>query len=451
MNRCFNTKKLAGVILAMVMAWMSAIPVYAKTEGIAVVESFKGEVIIESRGAWRKNPEKGTVVHHGDKIVTTDKSSLQIKFHDGSALDISSNSNVRVTQPVQRDVFAEEELGKREIRVFIGKTTYKSGEGKHVVTRMISPMAVAALRGTIVEFGIDSDDSYSFLRLIEGQSNNTGNITEVHLPLPDVTPEQAAKNPTYQMSLETWNAWQKYEQAKKDASPNANMLYVEVMKKIAESLVKENASLVNHPDELVKTRASYALKKSQESVQKADETLKTVKTLEQKEKELLKKSQNQPENKQASDLLIKAALQTQKAIRDAVEVSAQIADAYTAAMYDSNFVQKLEQTIANSTKHAKKGIESEDVDVLKAAFEVAEAEAKIMDAMNKMVQNALDGDKAAAAIWKSDLEKKEEIWSVANKKLEEARGPEFPKPTLPSQPPPLQDAKKVPTVTPYGQ
>jgi len=149
--------------------------------------------------------------------------------------------------------------------------------------------------------------------------------------------------------------------------------------------------------------------------------------------------------------LIKAALQTQKAIRDAVEVSAQIADAYTAAMYDSNFVQKLEQTIANSTKHAKKGIESEDVDVLKAAFEVAEAEAKIMDAMNKMVQNALDGDKAAAAIWKSDLEKKEEIWSVANKKLEEARGPEFPKPTLPSQPPPLQDAKKVPTVTPYGQ
>ncbi|OQX21697.1 MAG: hypothetical protein BWK80_32530 [Desulfobacteraceae bacterium IS3] len=555
MNRCFNTKKLAGVILAMAMAWIAAIPAYAKTEGIAVVESFKGEVIVEIRGIWRKNPEKGSAVHHGDKIVTTQNSSVNIRFHDGSALGVSSNSNVRVTQPMQRDVFAEEEFGKREIRVFIGKTTYKSGEGKHVVTRMVSPAAVAALRGTVVEFG--TDGSYTFLNRIEGKSDNKGNITEGHVP--DITPEQAAKNPNYQMSIETWNAWQKYEKAKKASSPDANVLYAEVVKKICESLVKENASLENHPDGLVRARAADALKRSREAVQKADEALKTVKQLQQKQKEILQKIQNQPENKQFSDILIKSATQTQEAIRDAVEGSAQIADALTAAMYDNKIVQEFERTMLNNIEavNLAKSIEqkveslitkamlSKDPNMIQVALQSAEimvsaieANAAVTDVAAKLVESTLNGDKTETEKLKSNLEKTREIagnvsdktllaevviekfekssaninqsaqelnniQEEVNKELKSlplppksevvsptttpttqssttvtptettppvaegqasaptpttggstgtgSAGMSAPEPSLAQQPPPLQDAKKVPTVTPYGQ
>jgi hypothetical protein len=435
MNRCFNTKGVAWVIFAMAMAWMTVIPVYAETDGIATIDSFKGEVIAEIRGTWRKNPEKGSAVHHGDKIVTTQNSSAHIRFHDGSALDISSNSNVRVTQPLQKDVFADEELGKREIRVFIGKTTYKSGEGKHVETRMISPTAVAALRGTVVEFG--TDGSYTFLNRIEGKSDNKGNITEGYVP--EITSEQAAKNPNYKMSLETWDAWQKYEEAKKIYSPDANILYAEVVKKICESLVLENKSLENHPDDLVRTRAVNALKKAQEAVQRADEALKTVKQLQQKQKEVLQKIQNHPENKQFSDILIKAAVQTQEAIRDAVEGSAQIADAYTAAMYDSKVVQELEQTIlknleaVNLAKSIEQKVEalitkamlSKDPNMIQVALKSAEimssaieANAAVTDVAAKVIKSTLNGDKTEIENLKPNLEKTREIaGNVSDKTL----------------------------------
>jgi len=439
MNRCFNTKKLAGVILAMVMAWMSAIPVYAKTEGIAVVESFKGEVIIESRGAWRKNPEKGTVVHHGDKIVTTDKSSLQLKFNDGSALDISSNSNVRVTQPLQRDVYAEEEVGKREIRVFIGKTTYKSGEGKHVSTRMISPTAVAALRGTIVDFG--SDGNYSHLNIIEGKSDNKGNITEGHVP--EVTSEQAAKNPTYQATLNTFNAFQKYEQAKKVSSPDANVLFVEAVKKSAEALVTENKSLENHPDEVIKSRAVEGLKKSEEAVQKADSALKSVQELQKKATDLVQKAQNQPESKQGSDLVIKAGALAQEAIRDSVESLVQIADAVTSAKYDTKVIQEIERTTvrnlevaADLAKTTEKKVEafvstsmsSKELSVSAAALKAAEvlvssieANATVTDVAAKAVQSALNGDKTETQKLNQNLSKTMEIaGDISDKALQAA-------------------------------
>ncbi len=560
MNRCFSTKKLAGVIFAMVMAWIAAIPVYAQQEGIAVVESLKGEVIVESRGLWRKNPEKGSAVHHGDKIVTTDKSSLQLKFHDGSALDISSNSNVRVTQPMQRDVYAEEEVGKREVRVFVGKATYKSGDGKHVSTRMISPAAVAALRGTVVEFG--TDGSYTFLNRIEGKSDNKGNITEGHVP--EITPEQAAKNPNYQMSMETWNAWQKYEQAKKSSSPDANVLYAEVVKKICESLVKENTSLENHPDGLVKARATDALKKSQEAVQKADEALKSVKQLQQKQKEILQKLQNQPDNKQFSDILIKSAAQTQEVGRDLVEGSAQFADALTAAMYDSKFTQELERTTMRDlevaidlAKATEKKVEalivkamlSNDPNMIEVSLKsleimasAIEANAAVTDVAAKLIESGLKGNHADTEKLGQNLVKTKEIAGNVSDKLLRAEaviekfekssanviesaqelnvikeevnkelkslplqpksevvaptttpvkpaadqasttdiptetttpieegqasvptpttggstgtgsaGMSAPEPSLAQQPPPLQDAKKVPTVTPYGQ
>jgi len=437
MNRCFNTKKLAGVIFAMVMAWIAAIPVYAQQEGIAVVESLKGEVIVESRGLWRKNPEKGSAVHHGDKIVTTDKSSLQLKFHDGSALDISSNSNVRVTQPLQRDVFADGEIGKREIRVFVGKTTYKSGEGKHVGTHMVSPTAVAALRGTIVDFG--SDGNYSHLNIIEGKSDNKGNITEGHVP--EVTPEQAAKNPNYQATLTTFNAFQKYEQAKKTSSPDANVLFVEAVKKSAEALVTENKSLENNPDEAIKSRAVEGLKKSEEAVQKADSALKSVQELQKKATDLVQKSQNQPEGKQGSELLLKAGAQAQEAIRDSVKSVIEIADSVTSSKYDTKFIQELERTTvrnlemaADLAKSTEKKVEafvstsmsSKELSVAAAALKAAEvlvssieANATVTDVAAKAVQSALNGDKADTQKLNQSLTKTMEIaGNISDKSLQ---------------------------------
>lgn len=419
----------------MAMAWMAVIPAYAERDGIAVIDSFKGDVIAEIRGIWRKNPEKGSAVHHGDKIVTMKNSGVHIRFHDGSVLDISSNSNVRITQPIQKDIFADEELGKREIRVFIGKTTYKSGEGKNVAARMISPTAVAALRGTVVEFG--SDGTYTFLNRIEGKSENKGNITEGHVP--EITAEQAAKNPNYRMSSETWNAWQKYEQAKKASSPDANMLYAEVVKKICESLVLENKSLENHPDDLVRTRAINALKRSQDALQRAEDALKTVKQLQQKQKEILQKLQNQPENKQFSDILIKAATQTQESIRDTVEGSAQIADAFTAAMYGSKVFQELEQTILKNlealdlAKSIEQKIESliakamlsNDPNMIEVFLKSAEimvsaieANAAVTDVAAKVIESILNGNKTETEKLKPNLEKTREIaGNVSDKTL----------------------------------
>ncbi|NJL59669.1 MAG: hypothetical protein HC887_08525 [Desulfobacteraceae bacterium] len=378
---------------------------------------------METRNAWLKNPEAGREIYHGDKILTLRDSAVSLRFDDGSVLDISANSDVRITQPSQKGVVAEEELGKREIRVMLGKVGYKSGENKNVKTRMVSPTAVAALRGTEVQFG--TDGIYTLLNRIEGSSDNTGNISEGHVP--DVTPEQAAKNQLYQAVFEASTAWEKYSAAKNSGASDANILLAKAVQKTDEALVLENKSLENHPDKVVKTRASEGLKSSQEALRKPLEALKSALDFQQKIEKNLERAQKDSQNQNAYQLIVRAATEAQEAVVNAVRAYMELAEVHTAELHGSDFERKIEVGIIGkieiATEMAKnfekkvevlveKAISSKDPNVSDVALKsaevfvaavalksaevfvaAAEANATVTELANKALDAEISGDK----------------------------------------------------------
>lgn len=398
-------------MIALLIAAGFAISAHAQTQGIAKIVSSKGNIVLENQSVWVRNPEPGKIIYHGDKILTMPDSSVQLQFDDGAVLDISANSNVRITQAVQKGQAAEEELGKREVRTFIGKVTYKSGENKKISTSMVSPTAVAALRGTIVEFG--TDGNYTLLNRIEGNSTNTGNITEGYVP--EIKPEQAAKNTGYQAVVNTSKAWDKYQDAVKAKSPEAAVLLIQAVKIANESMLVENKSLENNPDPIVKARASDGVKKSEEAIKKADESLKTVTNLQQKIQDNTVKSEKQPENKEAYQLVVKAATEAQEAVVNSVKASMEVAESHTASLYgkEANQIEhatmkNIEMAVDMATSAEKKvealvikSVTANDVNVAAAALKSAaivaasaEANSAVTDVAIKSVQSEIAGDKA---------------------------------------------------------
>ena len=400
--------KTAVVVLLIAAGFV--ISAGGQAPGIATIVSSKGDIVLETQHVWLKNPEAGRVIYHGDKILTLRDGSVSLRFDDGSALDISVNSNVRIAQPSQKGVSADEEFGKREIRVMLGKVGYKSGDHNTVTTRMVSPTAVAALRGTEVQFG--TDGIYTLLNRVEGSSDNTGNISEGHVP--EITSEQAEKSPNYQSVLNASKSWEKYQEAQKSNDPKANVLLVEAVKKTDEALLLENKALGNNPDNIIRERASDGVKKSEEAIKKISEYLSAAVSYQNKIQENAEKSQKQSESKEAYQLSVKAATEAQEAVINAVKAYLEVAESHTASLYGKD-AAKAEQTAIKSIEIAAdmatsaekkvdalviKALTSKDVNVATAALKSAaivaasaEANSAVTDLALKAIHTVSEGDK----------------------------------------------------------
>ncbi len=426
MKRTLATTDWKTAVVVLLIAAGLVISAGGQTPGIATIVSSKGNIVLETKNVWLKNPEAGRVICHGDQILTLRDGSVSLRFDDGSMLDISANSNVRITQPLQKGVVADDELGKREIRVLLGKVGYKSGDTKTVTTRMVSPTAVAALRGTEVQFG--TDGIYTLLNRIEGSSDNSGNISEGHVP--EVTPEQAAKNPLYQAVSEASKAWEKYSSARNANASDVNILLAKAVQKTNEALLLENKTLENHPDKLVKTRALQGLKSSQEALRKPLDALKSTLEFQQKIEKNMERAQKDSQNQNAYQLIIKAATKAQEAVVNAVRAYMELAENHTSELHSSDFDRKIEVGIIGkieiATEMAKnfekkvevlveKAISSKDPNVSGVALKsaevfvaavalksaevfvaAAEANARVTELANKSLDAEISGDQSEA-------------------------------------------------------
>jgi len=104
------------------------------------------------------------------------------------------------------------EVKKRDIRVLLGKVRYKTGKVAETKVRLISPTLVAGLTRTDVWFGTDGKQTY--LKHVKGTADCIGNVTEGDVP--EITSEQAAKDPNFQASLNSRRIWKEYFEAKRD-------------------------------------------------------------------------------------------------------------------------------------------------------------------------------------------------------------------------------------------
>jgi len=66
------------------------------SEGMAKVIGYSGDTVIKSLASYGLTTENAPVIHSGDKLVTSDNSSVEIVFRDGSLLIIEPNSMVRI-------------------------------------------------------------------------------------------------------------------------------------------------------------------------------------------------------------------------------------------------------------------------------------------------------------------------------------------------------------------
>jgi hypothetical protein len=140
----------AGILL-------SAASAVAEEQIIATLHSFNGDIMMKSSGAWGVTPQNGMPLYHGDKIVTAAGSSARISFHDGSVLNILSDSNVYLSEPA-----SDAAVKEREIKLSQGKVVFSSSHDSATETTLVSPKAtVVASAGSETHFGADGELAFT--------------------------------------------------------------------------------------------------------------------------------------------------------------------------------------------------------------------------------------------------------------------------------------------------
>ena len=299
-----RVSKLLVCVLAL-MLWTSSASAELKTVG--VLESFEGAILLKHKGFWGEAPRAGLTLYHGDKILTRE-GTCQIRFADGSLLDVSPNSSVRLAETyIKRGASL---VRQRDLRLFLGKVRYASGSPDAVRTKLVAPTAVAALRGTDVEFG--TDGILATLNQLDGESDLLGDITRVD-QVPDATAAQAGANPEFKASETAGKVRREYLKAVKSLMTSANtgdrqillaaadpVLILQIISQAGgggalasahkvlllaalyvaadmNALIEENKALINNPDERTSERAGEALGEAREQKAAAIQTLKQAK------------------------------------------------------------------------------------------------------------------------------------------------------------------------------
>jgi hypothetical protein len=127
-----------------------------------VVKSVRGSAEIQRSNShadrWRAL-KKGTPVKPGDTVRTGTDARLELKIEDGSRVVLGSKSKVKVALSAPSRIFS---LMSGRVKSFVKKLQPQSK------FEIRTPLAAAAVRGTVFEIGYDEDQAAGFLEVDRG-------------------------------------------------------------------------------------------------------------------------------------------------------------------------------------------------------------------------------------------------------------------------------------------
>lgn len=112
------SRKIAVMILIIMMVVSNTPLVFAKDYNTATVESVTGTVsILKAGGEKSITPEKGTILEHGDRIITGKGASLSLKIDDDKYIKVDEKSYLSLSELIS----SESEGTDTGIKLFLGK------------------------------------------------------------------------------------------------------------------------------------------------------------------------------------------------------------------------------------------------------------------------------------------------------------------------------------------
>jgi hypothetical protein len=181
------------------------------SEQIALVYSFKGEVIIQSGTEVFRLTQAAFSLKDGDRIQTKD-GEVTVKFSDGAIMKIRPFSNIVLQEREEKGGFwiFKTKRAVRRITCFIGKLWFKSGISKRR-NYLQTPTAICGVRGSELEGGYNNVDS--LLNVISGIVDKVGLWKEGTFAEPG--PAAAFKSRVYQSVAKAISISEKAKTTKK--------------------------------------------------------------------------------------------------------------------------------------------------------------------------------------------------------------------------------------------
>jgi len=165
-----------GSRLKFPIAWLKHQPVSAK------VVQLQGEARLISAADGSTRPlTNNTLLHTGDRIKTGPDGNLSIRFADGSVLLVLSDSEVTMDS---LSAYGITGMVDTRVRLQGGRidTRVKPGRGPGSRYHIITPAAVAAVRGTQFRVSADRDKPVARSEVIEGKVDVRGAGTSQPVP-----------------------------------------------------------------------------------------------------------------------------------------------------------------------------------------------------------------------------------------------------------------------------
>jgi hypothetical protein len=164
MNNIKNPKRLQpGTWLRVPMKWIRSNAVPAKLEG------FDGQVqLIRADGSKISQLKSGSLIQLGDTLRTGPRSSVAIRFADGSSLTLHSHSEVRFDH-----LTAHGETGMVDSRLNLiqgrMQTKVRPSVGPGSRFEIYTPSAISAVRGTHYRAAVTGNGDGSNIEVLEGK------------------------------------------------------------------------------------------------------------------------------------------------------------------------------------------------------------------------------------------------------------------------------------------
>ncbi|MFW2831307.1 FecR domain-containing protein [Sphingomonas sp. ID0503] len=142
----------------------------------ARITAFRGNVTVGAEAARR-----GMVVSEGGRIQTGPNSSVSLAVEDGSTIALPSNSRIRIER--LRSVLISGEV-ERVFRLEAGKSQYDVPHSESPGNRfdVVTPVAVAAVRGTAFRVSYDDAVKSSATETLRGEVGLEAGPTNVSVP-----------------------------------------------------------------------------------------------------------------------------------------------------------------------------------------------------------------------------------------------------------------------------
>jgi hypothetical protein len=251
---------------------VSALPLHAEDEPVAVLAEFTGAVLINSRGSWGVKPQVDLPLYSGDRVVTR-VGAAKILFSDGAILDVKNNSNLIIEEREQtRGIEKKINYIERRVLLFLGKMNFKTGKS-NIETRFETTKAVIGIRGTAGILSIGPDGNTYILFTEGGAKYLIGDF--IKGVAPDVRVELADQNPVQRAAFLAKAAADQVD--KTEAKVRAGVM-PQVQLDLARAIAKEVAaigkktyaeSVLASPDEKVRQWANEQIAEAEEAIKEA--------------------------------------------------------------------------------------------------------------------------------------------------------------------------------------